>query len=272
MAPPVAADGLPARSSQPYAQEKLYYLQRYLDIVSKAMRAKWPLRAFVDLMAGPGRCVIEGKGVEFDGSPIVALNQQPPFTHIALAESSSQLVAALRQRVAAVSTTATVEILEADCNAADTIARIRSFVPASALTIVFVDMLGADVAFETLQALTRDRKMDLLITFQVGDLRRNVGDALVKPTEGARLDRFFGSPEWRSVAQRPGDPVEALTTHYEDRLAVMGYPFVGRSLDVMTNSKNAQQYRLLLASKNPKGPEFFEKVASISYEGKRRLF
>ena len=123
-----------------------------------------------------------------------------------------------------------------------------------------------------LAALTARRKMDLLITLQVGDLRRNIGDALKKPAEGARLDRFFGTPQWRGAVPPTGDPIPALTTFYEDRLKTLGYPFVGRSLDVMRNSKNAEQYRLLLASKDAKGPDFFEKIAAISFEGNRRLF
>lgn len=271
MPSPVAADRLPARASQPYAREKLYYLERYLDIVNKAMRRKWPVRAFVDLMAWPGRCLLDD-GTEFDGSPLLALQARPPFTHIALIEADRGLADALRRRVALTPNAATLDITEGNCNAIDAIDRVRAFVPGNALTIVFVDMLGADVTYNTLARLTADRKMDLLITFQVGDLRRNIGDALTKPTEGARLDRFFGTPQWRDVVPPTGDPIPALTAFYENRLQALGYPYVGRSLDVMKNSRNAEQYRLLLASKNSRGTEFFEKIAAISYEGNRRLF
>jgi three-Cys-motif partner protein len=267
----LAADGLPARLSRQYAQEKLYYLQRYLDIVNKAMRKKWPFRAFVDLMAGPGRCVLEEDGTEFDGSPLLALRADPPFTHVALTESSTRLAEALKRRVTSQPSKAKIEVIGGDCNDTITIDRIRTFVPPNALAIVFVDMLGADVRYETIASLTRKRKMDLLLTFQVGDLRRNVRDALIKPAEGKRLDLFFGTRDWRTVVPKTGDPILALTTFYEDRLKTLAYPYVGRSLDVMKNSKNAEQYRLLLASKNARGPEFFEKIAQISFEGNRRL-
>jgi len=35
-----AADGLPVRGSRSWAEEKLYYLRRYLDIFSNGMKNK----------------------------------------------------------------------------------------------------------------------------------------------------------------------------------------------------------------------------------------
>lgn len=55
---------------------------------------------------------------------------------------------------------------------------IRNALPAAALGIVFVDMLGLDVHFDTLATLTSGRKLDLLLTLQVSDFTRNAENAL----------------------------------------------------------------------------------------------
>jgi three-Cys-motif partner protein len=267
----VAADGLPARPSQPYAEEKLTYFERYLNVVARSMKGKWPMRAVVDLLAGPGRCILQS-GHEFDGSPLIALQTHPAWTDVVFVEADPALADALDTRVKKVPTSSRVTILPGDCNDPAIIAKVRHLVPPNALVVVFVDMLGADVPFETLAQLTAHRRMDLLITFQVGDLRRNLRDALQQEGEGQRLDRFFGSRDWRQVAARPGDRIPDLTQFYEDRLRSLDYPHIGRSLDVMRNSRNVEQYRLLLASRHPLGPEFFEKIAAISPRGERRLF
>src|SRR5271169_4076334 len=54
-------DGLPVRDSGIWVKEKLYYLGRYLRIFSVGMKNKWAGRLYyVDLCAGPGRCLIRG--------------------------------------------------------------------------------------------------------------------------------------------------------------------------------------------------------------------
>jgi three-Cys-motif partner protein len=67
-------DGLPIRESGRWAEEKLYYLGRYLKIFSVGMKNKWAGRLYyIDLFAGPGRCRIRDTEREIDGSPLIAL-------------------------------------------------------------------------------------------------------------------------------------------------------------------------------------------------------
>lgn len=69
------SDGLVVKDSGVWAKEKLYYLERYLDIVSVGMKKKWAGKLYyVDLFAGPGKCLIRGtNNEEVDGSPLIAL-------------------------------------------------------------------------------------------------------------------------------------------------------------------------------------------------------
>jgi len=45
MAVVLARDGLPARPSGSWAQEKPYYIERYMQIVSQGMKWLWSSRA-----------------------------------------------------------------------------------------------------------------------------------------------------------------------------------------------------------------------------------
>jgi len=68
------ADGRVVRDSGKWAEEKLYYLGRYLKIMSVGMSKKWAGKLYyVDLFAGPGRCQIRETRKEIDGSPLIAL-------------------------------------------------------------------------------------------------------------------------------------------------------------------------------------------------------
>lgn len=272
-----ARDNLIARVSGLWAMEKLKYLEKYMDIFSTGMKNRWKTN-FLDLMSGPGLCVTD-EGEEFRGSPLLALATKTPFSKVVLVEHEPALAEALKLRVATSTRRETVIHLTGNCNDKALIADIRKILPSDSLTLTFVDMLGLDVSLDTLARLTDGRRMDLAITFQIGDLKRNVGGALKNPREGRRFDEFFGTEDWRETvwAHRSGnmpgqDLATAFTDFYEERLKTLGYPHVTRSLDVMKNSKNVHLYRLLLASRHPRAVDFFEKISQISPLGERRLF
>jgi len=98
MASLLGSDGLPVRKSGIWATEKLYYLERYLDIFSVGMSKIWAGNLFyIDLFSGPGSCMIPETQVEFDGSPLIALKFN--FTKYFFFESDSVCFSALKSRV-----------------------------------------------------------------------------------------------------------------------------------------------------------------------------
>src|SRR5438552_19205629 len=90
-------DGLPMRASGEWVNRKHHFLRRYCDMFTKGMHKKWPHLAFMDLMAGPGTCVIRESGLIVPGSPFVALDYD--FDQYIFFESSKQDKSALSQRV-----------------------------------------------------------------------------------------------------------------------------------------------------------------------------
>src|SRR5580704_14996768 len=93
-----AVDGYLVRISGEWAKRKHHYLRKYCGITTTSMRNKFKL-VYLDVMAGPGRCKIEGSNDEFPGSPIIALDYD--FAEYIFLEEAPDLAAALQQRVAA---------------------------------------------------------------------------------------------------------------------------------------------------------------------------
>jgi three-Cys-motif partner protein len=264
-------DGLPARVSGPWAREKLEYLAKYMSIFNVGMKNKWE-RVYLDLLAGPGRCVEDDTGDEFDGSPLLAVNQKEPFSEIVLIEGDAELAGALRHRVPA-----SAQVIEADCNEASVIQQIRDKLGYGRLGLAFVDNLGLDVTFATLKSLSADRRVDLCITFQLGDLKRNLRRALTG-TDAERWTAFFGEG-WRPLAETADrrnlsadDTASILLDFYGQQLAEIGYLHVRHSRRVMKNSRNVGLYRLLLAGKHERAVQFFDEISKIEPSGQRGFF
>jgi three-Cys-motif partner protein len=261
------------RKSQPYAIEKLYYVERYQQIFAKGMKKAWRGNlGYVDLLAGSGRCWIETTNEEFEGSPVRSL--KAPFAHRIFVEENLLLADALSRRIGNVG-----RVIRGDCNAPSVIAEIRAAIPDNALTLTFVDNLGTDVALETLRALTQQRKMDLLVVMQVQDFTRNVLTVLDGDQDRTRIDAFFGGRAWEDVVNlairqnaSPAQISDNLVDHYAGCLRGLGRPEIALGRRTMRNSNNAAQYRLLLASADPRAVDFFRKIEQIDPHGQRGLF
>ena len=270
-------DGFPARVSGLWAQEKLYYVQRYMSIFNGGMKKLWGSRVYLDLLAGCGRNVLKDATEEFDGSPLLALACTPAFSDMLFVEQDPNLAAALRARVQARG--GRPDLVEvADANAPALAEMVRERFSPRALGLMFVDCLGMEVELETVARLTKDRKMDLLLTFQVNDVTRNVPLALKGEQDADRIDQFFGTTAWRNVATRfdladiaSPDLAAALTDFYCDQLKTIGYTHVEPHQRLMRNTMSAPLYRLILAAKHARAIDFFQKISRIQSDGQRDL-
>lgn len=257
--PLLAADGLPARRSGPWIHQKYLVLDRYSGIFTTGMKARhddFPRGlSFVDLMSGPGVCVdTRSPGQpESPGSTLRALATVDPFRCVVAVDSNPLFIQALDQRTATSSRRASLHLWSDDCNSAGTINQIRDLTYGT-LTLMFVDLLGTEVAMDTVRALTTDRRVDLLITWPEMDVVRNKGLLLAQPD---RWERFFGTKDWRAVAELTGprQRVDKLRTLYCEQLKRLGYETA--FAPAVENSRRGRLYRPLFASRNERGLQFF---------------
>ena len=274
-----ASDGLPARCVGPWSRDKLYYIRRYLEIFSVAMRGKFSNLVYIDLFAGPGLCMVDDDSGEIQGSPLVALSVRHRFTEYHFVEADNRAMAALQERLIRSAPQTAVKYYSGDANVL--IPELARNLPSSSLNVAVIDPTGLHLRFESLRLLTQGRKVDLIYLFpEFMDVKRNLERYLGQPQ--SPLDEVLGTDEWRSRARarlpEMGDePWEEVTRPMveilQSQLASLGYvKFDFRPQIIVRNRKNVPLYYLVYASKNPRGEEFWNKISKIGPTGQREMF
>ena len=253
-----STDGLSVRTSGPWIERKHYYLKRYCDIFSKAMRKKWDI-TYIDLFAGPGRCLITEPSQERDGSPLIALKF--PFNNYVFIESNPIDFEALKKRCENSPKFEQIQFIQGNCN--DVINESTT----SNLNLAFIDPTDIGIHFKTIESLARNRKVDLLMNIQFGmDIKRNF--KLYSKTEGSNLELFLGE----SVSQGQFGGARDILERYKEKIRALGYQTVKYRDIQVHNLKNVPMYFLFFASKNAKGLEFWGKISNLDEAGQGELF
>jgi three-Cys-motif partner protein len=261
-------DGLPTRLSNDYAKHKLKAVEDYLQMASTAMRSKpWCARFFLDLQAGPGKNTINN--AIFLGSPLIALTTQYPFTHYRFNELDLNNSFALEQRVSKSPHSSKVIVYQQDVNdvvnvICDEIAKIdrQKSTKWPSFNVAFLDPEGLELYWSTVERLAQIRRMDLIINFSTSGIIRNLDKEEV-------INKFFGNSDWQPLVST-GDPIQRrrkLIDLYLSPLAKYGYKTdinlnVGTHDVSFRNSKNAEVYSLIFASKHELGGKFWRTASA----------
>jgi three-Cys-motif partner protein len=258
-------DGLVVRPSGVWIKQKYYYLKKYLDIFTKGMKNKWNGNlTYIDLFAGPGRCLIGSINKEEDGSPLIAL--QYDFKKYVFIEESVKLIEALKTRCKNSPKFSRIVFIEGDCN--NVTNKIVSQVDPTGLNLIFIDPTGVDIHFKTIETIVRDKRADLLINVQLGmDITRNFL-AYKKKGDNSKLGLFLGgNVDWDKL----NNPLDAVKL-YKERIKELGYQTVEFKDIAIKNTLNASMYFLLFASKNPRGLHFWKEISKKDHSGQLELF
>jgi three-Cys-motif partner protein len=268
--PAIAQDGLPARPTGSWVHDKEYYLGRYLNIFTKGVGRKWQGKlSYIDLFSGPGRCVIRSTGEEVEGSPFVALNCDfASYVFVDIPEILSTLRARLKNHPKS----SQISFIEGDCNTV--IDQVRKASPADHLTVAFIDPTGLQIQFSTIKQLVQNRKMDLLMTIQLGmAIRLNLRS--YSQGETAALSAYMGNEEWRKDIEAGGSASQAarrIQQRYLQHLHTLGYGTVkDREIDIRSDRNNLLLYFMVLASRHELGEKFWLKATQIQRSGQRFL-
>jgi len=257
-------DGLPVRPSGPWIQRKYFYLTRYADILTRAMRKKWGRGGltYIDLFAGPGRCLIEPNGQEREGSPLVALDYE--FAKYIFVESDKNNLDALRERCKKSPKFSQIKFIGGNCNA------VIQKVDPTGLSMAFIDPTGLDITFNTLSQLTQGRQVDLLLNIQFGmDLRRNFKRYL-REGGASKLSRFLGVDWEGGKMNEARDALQLFKHRLNEKLGYETVEF--KDVGVRNYGRNALMYFLVFASKHPRGLEFWKKITTKDETGQMELF
>lgn len=263
-------DGLPARIVGDWSNDKHYYLGNYINIFSTGMHKRWASRAYIDLFSGPGVCMVRETKRLSDGSPLLALKADHPFTQYFFSDLDETAVGALKKRCEPFQGKASIEIFRSDCN--EVAAAINAQIHPNTLCLAFLDPTSLDLKLSAIKQLTAGKKMDLIIHFPHGTtIKRNIEKFYAK--DRSKMDDFFGGDEWRTIYEsgKPQELTKSLLELYGGKLAKIGYTMNPGDAVLVKNSQNTPLYALLFASKNKKGNEFWQKVKKIESQGQRGL-
>ena len=166
-------DGLPMRPSGTWVAEKLDYLRRYVDFFETSMRQKWPVRYYIDLLAGPGKNHVRETGEILLGSPLLALTAKHPFTGYFFVDFDDENTQALHERCRASALSDRVRVLTGDCNVEidNILAQMKPDSDRS-LNLAFLDFEGLELRWDTVAKLSSLRRIDLIINYPQGGLNR----------------------------------------------------------------------------------------------------
>lgn len=276
----------------PWAQEKLACLKKYLGAYTTILRNQRWLKGYfyIDAFAGPGSLKIRqrnavdaaqfslldvseysnddvGEAQYIHGSPRIALELKYPFTDYIFIELDAQRTAQLNALKNELGSQARIFVRPEDCN--DYLRKLLSANDGVDWRkwrgVVFLDPFGMQVPWDTIAALGKTKAIEVFINFPVGmaiqRLLKRSGE--FSDTERAKLDTYFGTPEWFELLYQRredlfGDNLikidnsgAVLMQWYRDRLQkVFGHVSPAR---LIRSTSNRPLYYLIHAGPNPTG-------------------
>jgi len=268
-------DGLPVRDVGVWSEDKLYFWHRYVQITTTAMVGKstWSSINYIDLFSGPGVCRVEVTGKRLPGSPLIAAYATKPFSKIIACELDPVLASACRKRLDNSPAKEQVVVFEGDCNLH--VNEIVQLIPKRSLTLAFIDPEALHVQFNTVKQIASCGAVDLLILVaDAFDISRNV-DKYYFNNQQSKLDYFLGHDsnwrnDWGKLDNRTSENVHNLFYEvYKRQLNSIGYTSFGEQ---RISGPSGPLYRLVYASKNDRGLDFWNKAKKRDRKGQDSLF
>ena len=227
---------------------------------------------YLDLFAGPGICSIRTTNRRVPGSPLIAAHASTPFQKILLCELDDSNAMACEQRLSQSPARDSFRMFRGDCN--EQVSEIIKEIPPGNLTLAFLDPTGLQAKIDTIRKLSRAGRVDLLILFPDAiDVLRNVETYL--PQLDSKLDQVLGPDskwreEWTALGGADGSRTrKKFADLYRQQLRKHAdYEYFGE--EVIKGPKGPL-YRLVFASKHPRGLEFWDKVTKEELGGQRRM-
>lgn len=250
-----------------WSEIKLQIIREFATAYSRILAAQRKPsleHVYVDGFSGAGEHRLKSTGEMVSGSPLNALQVQPPFKEYHLIDLNRAKVEHLASLIG---DRPDVHIYNGDCNDVlvnRVLPQIRYDRYRRGLCIL--DPYGLHLDWEVMRLAGQSRVIDMFLNFPVMDMNMNI---LWKKGEGpnqdgaqvARMNRFWGDESWRHVAYVRsnqtvlfGEPPELKLSNddvaegFRERLRnVAGFKHVPKPLP-MTNSQGKVVYYLFFAS------------------------
>jgi three-Cys-motif partner protein len=217
---------------------------------------------YVDGFAGAGVYIRKQTGGWIAGSPLAAVNTDPPFRSYHFIDLDGQKVDYLKGLVGE---RHGVHIYQGDCNRIllDTVlpqVRYENF----RRGLCVLDPYGLHLNWDVIRTAGQMKSIEIFLNFPIMDMNRNViwsNPARVSTEDIARMNAFWGDESWRDAAYRRVSTLfdivdektdnETVVAAFRQRLKeVAGFKYVPEPVP-MCNSTGATVYYLFFASPKP---------------------
>lgn len=251
-----------------HSYEKISILGDYLPVFTQAtQRAR--NRVYIDAFAGDPKNLIKGTDREFPGSPELALEAMPPFTHLRFFEMNQNRVLGL-EKLASGCSNQDVGVIAGDCN--KEMARVLRELPVQAPTFAFLDPDGMELHWSTIRALSDHKrayaersngtKVEMWILFCTSGIVRMLGSnrkEAVKREYPQKVAELYGAwGPWERIWEarlsgelEPGHAKKAYLYLYMDRLAGLGYKHL--LVRPIVPNKGNELYAMIFVTDSPAG-------------------
>ncbi|KJU86022.1 hypothetical protein MBAV_001790 [Candidatus Magnetobacterium bavaricum] len=217
---------------------------------------------YIDAFAGAGKHISKHTGKMVSGSPLNALEVNPPFTEyhfIDLDKERADVFKDIEKE------NPNVHAYCGDCNEI-LVNDIFPNLPYESFkrALCLLDPYGLHLKWETIKFAAEIKTIDLFINFPTMDINRNIlrrDLSKVKPDDIERMNAFWGSEDWKSLMYIEmktlfGDTQETRIKDYQvladnfcERLKQGGFDYVAKPL-LMRNKINGPLYHLCFATQN----------------------
>lgn len=248
------------------------YAKPYSQILANQVRPSLH-HIYIDVFAGAGIYFSKSTHKMVQGSPLNALDIEPPFSEYYFIELDPKKVERLKALVKAkldVLPGRKVTILQGDCNSlllSDVFTNIRYGDGKRALCLI--DPYSINVDWEVLRQAGQQHSIEILLNFSIFSINRNV----VRKTPGSgiasqieRMTKLWGNDSWMDIAFESNPQTnllgesELIKVNYDnlaqafsERLRVGAqFRFVSSPV-LMCNSKGGPLYYLFFATQNEVG-------------------
>jgi three-Cys-motif partner protein len=260
----------------PWSEVKLDILRDYASPYSKILTAQGFYHLYIDAYAAGGSHVSRTTGDTVPGSPLIALETEPPFREYHFIDADPIRVDLLKRKTA---NYPNVQVHLGDCNEI----LLRDVFPLSRYedrrrSLCLLDPYNIDLQWEVIAAAGRTKTIEIFVNFMLMDMNMNVllrEPSRADPSQVARMDRFWGDSSWRNVAYEPNpqgnlfgasedvkvdDANKKIAAAYRQRLIdVAGFAYAPQPVRFV-NSLGRTIYYLFFASPNPTGKKIVEAI------------
>jgi three-Cys-motif partner protein len=254
-----------------WSEVKLDIVEEYAAAYSRILTAQRRFRhVYIDAFAGAGLHLSKTREAFIPGSPVNALQVQPPFREYHFIDLKQEKVDFLRRLVGKRSD---VRIYPGDCNGI-LLQQIFPWVRYEGYPrgLCLLDPYGLHLRWDVIAMAGRLRSVELFLNFPVADINRNVlcrNPEGADPADIARMNAFWGDASWRDVAYTSEGNLfgfaekvdnETIAEAFRYRLrTVAGFAYVPKPVP-MRNSHGALVYYLFFAAQKPVAVHIVEAI------------